>query len=60
MTTLEEIKTAVASLSKEDYSRFRQWFLDRDWAQWDREMDADVKSGKLDFLIQETKKKKDR
>ena len=53
MSTLEEIQSAIASLSSEDYTRLRQWFADRDWEQWDRQIEKDATSGKLDFLIEE-------
>jgi hypothetical protein len=53
MTKAEELEKAVASLPQEEYSQFRRWFLDRDWDQWDREIEADAAGGKLDFLRQE-------
>jgi hypothetical protein len=53
MTRLEELEMAITSLPEEDYSRIRRWFLDRDWEKWDREIEADAESGKLDFLRQE-------
>ena len=53
MTKVEELEKAITSLPEEDYSRIRQWFLDRDWKKWDREIEADAESGKLDFLLQE-------
>ncbi len=53
MSTLEEIQSAISSLSSEDYARLRQWFADRDWEQWDRQIEEDAASGKLDFLIEE-------
>jgi hypothetical protein len=59
MTKIEELEMAVTSLPEEDYSRFRQWFLDRDWEKWDREIEADVENGKLDFLLQEAAEAKD-
>ncbi len=34
MTRLEELEMAVDSLSKEEYSQFRRWFLERDWEKW--------------------------
>ena len=60
MTTIEEIEKAVASLPEEDYRRFREWFLERDWAQWDEQIQADAESGKLDFLLQEAREEKRR
>ena len=53
MSTLEEIQSAITSLSPEDYARLRQWFADRDWERWDRQIEEDAASGKLDFLIEE-------
>ena len=51
--SLEEIKEAVDHLSKEERSHFRQWFLERDAEAWDREMEEDIRAGRLDFLAEE-------
>ena len=53
MTRLEELELAIESLPDDEYSQFRRWFLERDWEKWDREIEADSSSGKLDFLIKE-------
>ena len=53
MTRMEEIKNAVVSLPIDEYRRFRLWFLERDWAQWDKQIQVDSDSGKLDFLVKE-------
>ena len=53
MSNIEEIKSAIESLPATDYARFRQWFIDRDWAKWDKQVKEDSQSGKLDFLISE-------
>jgi hypothetical protein len=53
MTRVEELQMAIMSLPDEDYRQLRQWFFERDWVEWDREIEADVKSGKLDFLLKE-------
>lgn len=50
---LAEIETAVERLTEQEYDKFRQWFLERDWEIWDRDIAADSASGKLDFLVQE-------
>jgi len=60
MTGMEEIKNAVVSLPLDEYRQFRDWFLDRDWAEWDKQIQADSKSGKLDFLVKEAMEEKDR
>jgi hypothetical protein len=53
MSRMEEIQSAIVSLSKEEYAHLRQWFAQRDWEQWDREVEEDAASGKLDFLTEE-------
>ena len=53
MITVEQLEMAVDSLTKEEYSEFRRWFLDRDWEKWDQEIEEDVKAGRLDFLVRE-------
>jgi hypothetical protein len=53
MTRVQEIQAAIESLSQEEYVRLRQWFSERDWEQWDRQIETDSESGKLDFLIKE-------
>jgi hypothetical protein len=53
MTRIEEIENAVTSLSIEEYRLFREWFLERDWEQWDKQIQADSNSGELDFLVKE-------
>ena len=40
-------------LTEEEYREFRHWFLERDWEQWDRQMEADSRTGKLDFIVRE-------
>ncbi len=52
MSTVEEIKSAISVLSEEDYIRLREWFSGKDWEQWDKEIERDSASGKLDFLTE--------
>lgn len=53
MSTVEQIEEAVASLTEEDYGRFRSWFVERDWQRWDRQIERDSRAGRLDFLVEE-------
>ncbi len=53
MSNVAEIKTAIEVLPEEDYVQLRQWFSEKDWQRWDRQIEADSESGKLDFLIKE-------
>ncbi|MBI5747790.1 MAG: hypothetical protein HZA00_01605 [Nitrospinae bacterium] len=53
MLKVEEIEATIESLSDDEYARLREWFYERDWKKWDRQIEADSESGKLDFLIKE-------
>jgi hypothetical protein len=53
MTKVEEIQTAIESLSQKEYERLRHWFTERDWEDWDRQIEIDSERGRLDFLIKE-------
>jgi len=60
MTKVEEIKAAIESLPEEEFIRIRQWFSERDWQEWDKQIAQDSESGKLDFLIKEAIDEKDK
>ncbi len=53
MTRVHEIQAAIESLPQEDYNRLRRWFSERDWEEWDKQIEADSKAGKLGFLTKE-------
>lgn len=50
MSSVTDIESAVARLSREDLARFRSWFADFDAEAWDRQLEADVAAGRLDAL----------
>jgi len=52
MSKIEQIEGAVKELSAEELSAFRAWFSEFDSTAWDRQFEADVKSGKLDALAE--------
>jgi len=58
MSKLKELERTIDSLPEKDYSKFRRWFLERDWTKWDREIEADSKAGRLDFLVREAQEAK--
>ena len=53
MTTIQEIKIAIGTLPHNEYIRLLGWIHDKDWSEWDMELEADIASGKLDFLANE-------
>lgn len=52
MGKVEKIEHDVCALSPEELAQFRAWFLEFDWAAWDRQLEADVQAGKLDALAE--------
>ena len=48
MSPVEQIKSAIAQLSREKLSAFRSWFADFDAGAWDRQFEKDVAAGRLD------------
>jgi hypothetical protein len=53
MTKIDAIKKAIDALPEDEYAQLRQWFSEKDWRKWDRKIEADSASGKLDFLVSE-------
>ncbi len=54
MSRVDEIKAAIETLPEEDYARLREWFSEKDWSAWDRQIEVDSESGQLDSLVKET------
>ncbi len=53
MTKIEQLERDVQSLSHQELALFRSWFAEYDWDAWDRQLEADVASGKLDKFARE-------
>lgn len=53
MTTIDEIKVAIAQLSPEALRELRTWYEHFDARQWDEQIAADVAAGRLDALADE-------
>jgi len=53
MPKVEEILSSIESLPKEEFGRLRDWFYERDWERWDRQIEEDSGSEKLDSLVKE-------
>ena len=45
-----EIEKAVSHLPRKDLAKFRSWFEKFDAVRWDKQMEEDVKAGKLDII----------
>ena len=53
MSKVDALEREIEKLSAEELAAFRDWFATYDADAWDRQMEADVKAGKLDRLAAE-------
>jgi hypothetical protein len=58
MENLERIKQEIESLPEHDFIQLRKWLSEKDWKEWDQEIEEDSMSGKLDFLMKEAMEEK--
>ncbi|CAG0990282.1 hypothetical protein BURK2_02343 [Burkholderiales bacterium] len=53
MGMIERIEKDIERLDEASFAAFREWFMEYDQARWDRKIEADSRSGKLDALVDE-------
>jgi hypothetical protein len=53
MGKIERLEQEIRALSADELTELRRWFIEYDAEAWDREIEADVRSGKLDGLADE-------
>lgn len=52
MSQIEMLEQEVKQLSSKELAAFRSWFMEFDAAEWDRQIEMDSSTGKLDRLSQ--------
>ena len=52
MGQLQDIESRVKELTAAELAAFREWFAHFDAEVWDRQFEADAKSGKLENLAE--------
>lgn len=50
MSTLQQIESAIEKLPREEFIRLREWILERSEDAWDKQIEADARSGRLDAV----------
>jgi hypothetical protein len=53
MGNVQSIEKAVEALPPSELAEFRRWFAEFDSAAWDKQIEQDAASGKLDRLAAE-------
>lgn len=56
--SLTEIKSAVRQLPPEELAELAAFILEQDNAAWDKQIEQDAASGKLDFLFEEAERER--
>jgi len=51
--SIQELEQAVTQLPPKDLVRFREWFDEFDAQVWDKQIETDAKSGKLDKIAEQ-------
>ena len=46
--SVQELENAIRQLSREEFSRFASWLDEYRAELWDRQIEADIRAGKLD------------
>jgi hypothetical protein len=46
--SVEDLESAISRLSAEELARFSSWFEDFMADRWDRQIETDIKAGRLD------------
>lgn len=54
MSSVSEIESAIRGLPAEEFWKLADWFDEVRSQAWDRQMDDDARSGRLDFLFRES------
>jgi hypothetical protein len=51
MIQIELLEQYIAELGDASFCKLRDWFVEFEQACWDKQLEADSKAGKLNFLI---------
>jgi hypothetical protein len=55
MSHVEELESKILELPKQDFAILRNWLFELDDSQWDKQIESDLKAGKLNQLINNAK-----
>ena len=53
MTRIEKLEREIQKLSPEELANLRDWFREYDAEVWDRQIEEDVRGGRLDRLAEQ-------
>jgi hypothetical protein len=56
MTRVETLEQEIEKLTRDEFAQLREWLLERDWDEWDQQIEQDSTNGKLDALFEEAER----
>jgi hypothetical protein len=56
LSRIDQLKAQIEGLRSDEIAEIFRWLLERDWESWDRELEEDARTGKLDFLAKQAHK----
>jgi hypothetical protein len=58
VSKIDELKAEIENLSSHEIAEIYRWLSEKDWERWDKEIECDSQTQKIDFLIRETHEEK--
>lgn len=58
MSKIDELKAEIERLPSEQFAELCRWLSEKEWEKWDGQIEADSQAGRLDFLVEETRKER--
>jgi hypothetical protein len=55
MSFVKQLEETIRQLSDEDRAAFRAWYTEFDASEWDKQIEADMAAGRLDWLIEKAR-----
>jgi len=54
MSRVKEIEREIEKLAPDELAQIRDWILELDWEAWDRQIERDSATGKLEKLFKKS------
>lgn len=55
MTKVQALQEEIEKLEYEEFAQLYKWMSERDWEEWDRQIEEDAAAGRLDDLVKEAR-----
>jgi len=56
MTKVQVLQEEIEKLDHDEFAKLYEWMRERDWEEWDREIEEDSRSGALEEFMEEARK----